>query len=169
VELGASVMAQLDDAGVAPGGHGELTLWPGASRLGARLSLSGTRMFSRPIAGGEAAWTRVQVGLGPSYRLSLGRRMLLDLQLELVNAVVILEGRGFPTTRRSLGYDPALAAGARLGWRQMRWARGAVVPFVGVAFVGWLRAQELYLDGSDEELRLPRLDVLLRAGIAFGN
>jgi hypothetical protein len=164
-EVGASLNIQLSGGSVAAGGAAEVSLWPQGSSLAGRLSLAGGSFISTAYAGGEVAWTRLPVGLGLRWRLQPARRVLLDLQPELLNALVVLEGRGYPGSRRGYSYDPGAALGVRLGLGLG--SRQTWVPFVAAAMAGWFRSQELVVQSVAGRETLPRIEIVLRVGVAL--
>ena len=162
-DLGAAFVASFVAGAFAPGGTLDLGLAPRGSRWAVRLALMGVSTRDLPLADGRVAWTRVALGLGPRYRISVRTRWLLDLHIEALAALLVANGSGFSQNQQSLNFDPGLGAGARILYRL-----GVAAPFVGVSVAGWLREQQVAVSGLPNTGSIPRVEVLLSAGVAFG-
>jgi hypothetical protein len=91
-------------------------------------------------------------------------RFLLDLFAELTPSLVYVDGVGFASSLSAVGLDVGLGGGGRAALRL-----GPVAPFLGARMVGWLTPQSVQVTGLGGGVTaLPRLEVLLEAGIALG-
>jgi hypothetical protein len=160
-ELGASFGTAISTDQVTFGAAAELFLRPRGSGWSLHLGVRGTSLASEPLAGGQARFTRVPLGAGAAYRTALGPRALLDLGLDMLQALVIAQGKGFAPGATSFGYDPGLELGVRVAVPVGRW-----LPFAGLAGAGWPRPQELHVTGSSARVTIPRLEGWLRVGMA---
>jgi hypothetical protein len=167
-DVGAGFSASLASSpfGFAAGGTLALTLGPRRSRVLARLALTANNLRSLAVGTstqGHARYTRAGVAAGPSVRLR-PRRFLIDLFAELTFGLVYVDAVGFIATQSAYGFDVGLGGGARAAIHL-----GPVAPFVQARLVGWLTPQSVLVAGRNGGVsQLPRLDVLLELGIAFG-
>lgn len=162
-DLGAGFTAGLIGGSFSPGGILELQLAPRGFPLGARLALLGEAPRTLGVDAGSVKYARPMVELGPNVRLHPWR-MLIDLHAELSLATLVLQGEGFSSTRRDFDADVGLGGGARAAIRV-----GPVAPFLGAQVVGWLRDQEVQVSGLNGKSSLPRYELLLSIGVAFGS
>ncbi len=167
VALALLAPATMESA--APGAVGELA-WgfgppggaAGATRpWAARLALSALAFRERGYEGGQARWARVALGLGAARRWQTGR-VGLQLQADLLGAVLFLEGAGFGRDRDGRTFDPGAALGGRA-----HLGRGRVRPFVGVELRAWATLRHVRVAGAARGFDLPRVDALLGAGAAL--
>jgi hypothetical protein len=106
---------------------------------------------------------RATLSLGAGWRYRVGR-LALGMHAEALAALLWIGGAGYDITRSSFDFDPGLGAGARLGIRL-----GRVTPFIDASVAGWLRSHLVQVSGAPERVELPRFEVLLTAGVGFGN
>jgi hypothetical protein len=165
-DLHAGFVASLAGASFAPGGELGLLLGrPGGRVLG---HLIATGFATRDLQVGNsstahASFTRASLGLGPLVRFRPGR-FRLDLDGELSVALVYLAGVGFADDTSSWDVDVGLGGGGRAAVRL-----GPVAPYLGARVVGWLRPLQASTIGpTGGATPLPRFEVLLSAGISFG-
>jgi hypothetical protein len=161
-EADAGFTAGLVGKQFSPGGVLEVEIAPRASRFGGRLALLGEAPRILAVDTGSAKYTRPMVQLGPNVRF-VPWRMLLDLHAEASLAALVVEGSGFTSSRRDVDFDIGLGGGARAAIRA-----GPVAPYIGASVVGWLRKQEVQVSGISTRTGLPRYEVLLSVGLAFG-
>lgn len=161
--VSAGFTASLAGAAFAPGATATVLLAGPRSRFAGRLAVTGLGYRDLALGPGAASWTRASIALGPAYRFSRGR-VALDGHAEALVALLTVRGVGFDTTRQAFDVDPGLGAGARLLVRA-----GPVTPFVGVSVAGWLRRQQVRVTNTDLAGELPRFEVLLEAGVGFGD
>jgi hypothetical protein len=159
-DAAALFVASLDPA-FAAGGLVDVTLGPARSRWAAHLGLLGTTTRAQPIGTESADWTRAALFVGPRLRLARGA-WLVDFDAGVALALLYARGSGFATDRVSYNVDPGLSGGIRAGARL-----GPVAPFIGVGVAGWLRRQQLDVDGG-ATASLPQWDLMLSAGVAIG-
>jgi hypothetical protein len=162
VAVGGAFVASFAPA-FAAGAAVDATFAPGDGSWAARLALSGSGTRDLAFAGGSAAWTRFGLALGPALRLRRGRWQL-DLHAEAVAGLLYVAGHGFDGGRTAWSFDPGLGGGVR----GAVWL-GPVAPFLGVGVVGWLRPEEVALSGGGAGRMLPAVELLVSAGLAFGN
>jgi hypothetical protein len=97
---------------------------------------------------GFAAWTRLGFGIGPRYRVRLGRHVYGDVSVQLMLASVYAKGHNFDQNFEAWGVDVGPEAGARVGWRAGHLAFWAGI--TGAYFVGkhlsWWPNLELQVD-----------------------
>jgi hypothetical protein len=169
-ELGAGFTAALAPGSTndlfAAGGTLAASVGPRRGRLLARLAVTGLALRSLAVGtttGAHARFTRAGLSAGPLVRFRPGR-FLLDLFAELTAALVYADALGFPVNASSVGFDVGLGGGARAAIRA-----GPVAPFLGVRVAGWLTPQSVQVNGAaGGKADLPRVDILLEAGISFG-
>lgn len=162
-DVGAAFVSSLAGTDYAPGAEVEATLTAGTERFAGRLALLGTGTRSRPLGPGRLQWTRFALAAGPSFAVE-GRRLLLDLHVEALLGLLVVDGMGFLTNERAFDFDPGVGAGARLALRA-----GPLWPFVGIFVAGWLRRQQIAVTGITETAEVPRFELGLSIGVAFGN
>jgi hypothetical protein len=161
-ELSAAFLSSITSTGAfAAGGQASAALTRRGARWFGRLSLFGTDTREQPLGFGAMSWSRVALAAGTTYRF--GTTWQLDLQADAVVALLVLRG-GSGTDSSAFNVDPGLRAGLR-GMR--RW--GHLAAFLEAGVVGWLRSQQVKASGSADSVELPRVEVLLAAGVAYGN
>jgi len=166
-EVAASFLGSLAGSSFAAGAEVATALGRRCGRVLARLGVFGLDL--RPLSVGtnkigHARFTRAGLSAGPLVRFRPGR-WLFDLHAETTAAILYLDAVGFATNQRSLDFDLGLGGGARAAIH----AR-AVAPFLGVSVAGWLTGPLVRVSGpTGGTAAVPRFEVFLEAGIAFGN
>jgi hypothetical protein len=129
----------------------------------ARLALSGAGLRTLALGDGEVAWRRAAAALGLARRWG-GTNAFTSLGADALVGASSIEGRRFSVdeTRLSLelGGEVSVRAGARL-------AAAPLVLWAEAAAVGWAREQRVNVGGTAWSDALPRVDLVLTAGIAF--
>jgi hypothetical protein len=130
---------------------------------GGRIAAWGTSYRSQALGNdsGRASWTRWALGIGPAYQLDRDW-LVLAVSAQLAVAIIAVKGEDFAVTREDAGVD----VGARLGI-EMGFRRAAFVPCVGIGVVVWPRSHRVLALGIDDEKTLPKLDLLLTAGVRW--
>lgn len=161
-EVGAAFLASFAGKLFAPGATAEVRLAKRAFGLGAYVGVEGGGMRSLAIAGGAADWTRIGVRLATGYRVERSR-FSFDAIAGLSLVALLIEGRGFQTSRDSTLFDVGLHAGARAGVRL-----GRLRPFVGVTAAGWLTKVSAFATTNPPDSGpIPRFEVIVVGGVAF--
>jgi hypothetical protein len=161
-EVAAGAFVSFVGQSAAPGGIVEGWLAPRGRRLGGRLAFLGAGTRDEPLGNGKAVWTRLAVAGGPRYTLQKGS-FLISLYAEALLAAVLVRGVGYDRTYDSADLDLGLGGGARVGFRL-----GPIAPWIGGGVAGWLRPQEVQVDGLSATAQLPRFEVLLGGGLSLG-
>jgi hypothetical protein len=167
-DVGAGFSASLASTpfGFAAGGTLVATLGPRRGRLLLHLALTANDLRSLSVGTqtqGYARFTRAGLSAGPLVRFR-PRRFLFDLFAELTAGLVYVDAVGFVSTQSAFAFDVGLGGGVRAAIRA-----GPVAPFLGARVVGWLTSQSVVIAGQNGGTTgLPRLEVLLEAGIALG-
>jgi hypothetical protein len=162
VELDAAFVSSLAGAAFAPGAAADVTLTHAGLGLGGRIGVRGFGTRTLALGTGSFGWTRVSLALGLAWRRDFGR-VRLDLHAELSPALVMVAGAGLADAHQAYDVDVGLGGGLRFGVRA-----GPVTPFVGAAVVGWLREEQVLAINVQNPVSLPRFELLLSAGLAFG-
>jgi hypothetical protein len=162
LSLGASVAGDWQSGTWVPAGRAELGLGRGDSRWRARLAAIGVGRHTVDVAPGQASWWRAALALGVDYDLARGRRWALVLGGGALGGVVGVAGSGFAVNRTSRSLDGGAEVRARVEWRP-----GRVRPWVGGAVTGWLRRQNLDLQGAASASILPRVAPMVGLGADF--
>ena len=156
-ELGVGFAASIAGGALLPGATLEAVVAP-HGRWAARFATVIEESQEQAFGMGTARWNRLMFMAGPSWRA-----WLLDLHAEFVGSLTHVEGVGYATTHDEYVFDPGVGAGVRVALRP-----APLVPWVGASAVGWLRREELRVDGVPGQVALPELDVIFGAGISFG-
>jgi hypothetical protein len=133
------------------------------SAFRARLLVMGMGARAIALGSGEVAWRRLMAGVGvarswgtPAAHLQLGG--------DLLAGAAFISGRGFAENASTTSFEaaagPWLRAGARL-------AAVPVTVWVGAQGLVWARAQQVGVDGVVSRDTLPRLDLLVGAGLTW--
>jgi hypothetical protein len=161
-EVSAAFLTSIaSDGTFAVGGQATTALTRRGARFLGRISVFGTDVREDRLGFGLIAWSRVALAAGAAYRF--GTTWQLELQADAIAALLVLHGSGTAGSN-AFNLDPGLRAGLR-GMRRL----GQVAIFIETAVVGWLRSQRVNADGASDTLEVPRFEVLLAAGVAFGN
>src|SRR5262249_13406045 len=133
------------------------------ARWGVRVSAHAFAYREEHLDTGMIDWTRIAVGLGPTFRIPW-RRSELDFATLVTGALLLLSSRGFAETRDDNGFDPGFEAG-------VRW----VTAFPSLRLKGWVEAscsawprdQVAHVGGHVTTVVLPHVDGLLSAGFSW--
>jgi hypothetical protein len=161
--LDVGVGASLADAAVAPAGAVGASLWIERWPVGARVALQGAAPRDLNLGPGQIRWLRAALVLGPAYRFTRGR-LHVELGADLHAALLSVRGTGYEKESAELDFDPGLGARVRVVWPRARWRL-----FGELAGCGWLRQQNVYVDGLGLREELPRFDVAARIGAGWSN
>ncbi len=131
-------------------------------RLRARLAVVGVGRHTIEIAPGEASWWRGFVALGGEGDVLRGRRWAVAVGVAATGGVAAISGSGFAVNRGTHSVDFGGEASLRGIVRT-----GAVQPWLGVSAAGWLRRQELELQGVTTSSALPRWEPMAALGADF--
>jgi hypothetical protein len=112
---------------------------------------------------GDVRWRRWPLALGPALRVP-GQNLAFELDVSLAAAWLSLFGDGFASNQRHDALDVGASAGARLAWRGPL----PVMPWVGVTGAFWPRKTVAQEVSGQARVTLPRVEVGLVAGLAFG-
>ncbi len=164
VEAEVAFVGALAGASFAPGASAAVRLSPADWRLGFRAGLLGESTRELALGDGRASWGRSALTLGAGYRFSPGR-LRIELRAGGALALLYVGGAGFGQSYQRYDVDVGLGAGVRAGVQA-----GPVQPFLSVEVIGWLRPEQAFAQHGDTSIAvdLPRFEVLLAAGLAFG-
>jgi hypothetical protein len=134
------------------------------SGWGGRIAAWGTTLRTQPLGAdsGRAMWTRWALGIGPAYQLDRSW-LVLAVSAQLAVARIVVKGENFEVAREDAGVDVGARLGIEAGFR-----RAAFVPCVGLGVAFWPRSHRVLVLGIDDKKILPKLDLLLTAGIRWG-
>jgi hypothetical protein len=170
-EAGVGALADFSGARPAPGVGFEGGWGPAARGLALHLRAQGSQWQQLALVGGDPGhpqggdvrWRRLPLAVGPAWRWP--GTLALELDLSLAAAWLSVKGDGFVSNQRHDALDLGASAGLRLSWRgRLR----PLFPFLGVSGTFWPRktvAQEMSSQGS---AALPRGEVGLVLGVAYG-
>lgn len=159
VEVG--LLGSLASGQAAPGAVLGIAFGPRGSRWGARVSLEATTLRRLGLGEGGVQWLRALVRADGRWCL-LNQGVRLELVAQLVGALTYLRGVGFTENSAAVDFDPGLGAAFRSHWPLNTWSVWAEV-----GATGWLRTQHGVVDGVGA-VALPRIEMTLRIGVAFG-
>jgi hypothetical protein len=154
IRLGIAISGSVG-SGVAPGAAAEL--WYGALRLG----LFGALERTGELGPGQYAFFRTGATLGGQLALT----RVLGLRGDLIGALASVRGSGYATVYQRLDLAPGLSLGVRAARPRSRAVGDAVVQAKGI---GWGKTEHVLVTGLGDSRTLPRLELLLSAGIVFG-
>jgi len=160
-EIGAGLLASLQNGGVAAAATIDLRLLGQSARWGAELALMAVDRHEQSLDVGRAVWRRLVLKAGVLRRMSTNH-LDLDVALDGVSGVLFVNGDGYAAPESSHGVDFGASAAARLAWR----IRG-VRPWIGVSAGAWLRPQYVDLGGSEEHGKLPTWEFMVGSGLSF--
>jgi hypothetical protein len=150
----------------------EAAAGPAAGGLGLHLRAQVASWHQLGLAGSSATdfqpadvrWRRLPLALGPGWRW-FGETLALEIDLALAAAWLSVEGRGFMNNQRHDALDVGSMAGLRLGWlgAQRTWQ-----PFVAATGAFWPRRTVAQEQSSQGSTALPRAELGVALGIAFG-
>jgi hypothetical protein len=135
----------------------------GRSRLAARVVAMAVGERTIALGSGQAAWRRLSAGAGVAYLWGT-RAAYLQIGGDAWAGAAFIEGRGFAENARSTSFEagagPWLRAGAQL-------AAAPVTVWVGAEGLVWVREQRVHVDPVVSRDALPRLDLLVGAGVTW--
>lgn len=163
-EVEASLLGSIAGNAFAFGAAGEVYLGRQGFPLGARIGLVGADTRALVLGNGRVSWGRAALTLGPSVEV-VAKVIRLELHADFAAGWLFLRGQSFTMNYSDNAFDPALGGGVRASIN--RWS---VSPWIDVTMLGWLvRQSALAVDsGIPVSVEIPRFDVWLRAGIAYG-
>lgn len=163
--LGASYLGTVAGGAYASGASVDVRLGKRGFRLAARIGVAGTDTRDLALGSGRASWTRAALVFGPLVDVVTRGGVRLDLHADLLAGWMFVAGHGFRQNLSDSAFDPALGGGVRLAVTKL-----AVEPFFDCTLVGWLRRQTVSAPDLETThvVEIPRFDIWLRAGIAYG-
>ena len=147
-------------AGVAAGGAVDATVGQRAGHWALRMGARGLERQTHPVGPGQIEWTRPALSVGARYQLAPAH-WRVDVHAEALAALLVVRANGDLNGHEELDFDSGLGGGVRGGY-----LLGAVEPFVEVGVAGWLRPQSARIAGLQSGYDLPRLELLISAGLA---
>jgi hypothetical protein len=163
-EVEAGFLGSIAGNAFAPGASADVFLGRLGFPLGARIGVAGTDTREIALGAGQAGWGRAALSVGPNVEI-LSRVVRLDVHADVLGALLFMQGQGFSANYSDNAFDVALGGGLRAAVE--RWS---VTPWIDVTLLGWLLHQNATADdaGMHVAAEIPRFDVWLRAGIAYG-
>jgi len=133
-------------------------------RWEALFALRGVADHRVPLAAGTVRWRRVVLGAGPRLTLRTGP-WRLSATAEAMLALLLMRGEGFDRDLDDAALDPGASLTLRVGVEA-----SSVMPWLGGTLMGWPLVRSVAVEGLAADQRMPRLEVLLGAGLtlAFG-
>jgi hypothetical protein len=164
-EVGASFLGTITGGAFAAGASADVTLGRRGFPLAARIGIAGGDYRDLALAGGRASWTRAALMFGPVFDVVSQKGVRIDVHADVAAGWMFVQGRGYNANYSDNAFDPALGGGARLALT--KWT---VEPWIDCTLLGWLRHQTLSVPTmtTTASTEIPRFDVWLRAGIAYG-
>ena len=133
----------------------------GASAARLVVLAAGTRTVE--LGSGTAAWRRLVGGVGAARGWGTPASFI-QVGIDAMAGATLIEGRGFASGGSSnsldVGGSPWLRAGARL-------AALPITVWASAGAVAWLREQRVRVEGIQASAALPRLDLVLGAGLSW--
>lgn len=160
--LGVALAGDAQGAAWAPAGRVEVSSGRAGGRWRARLAAVGVGRHELDVAPGRATWWRSFLALGADTDLARGRRWSVALGAAAAGGVAAISGSGYAVNRGTRSLDLGGEASLRGALRF-----GRVRPWLGVSAVGWLRRQELELQGVATSSALPRWEQMVALGADF--
>jgi hypothetical protein len=160
VEIGAGAAGLLP--GPVPGLSMDAVVRHRSTGWGGRLSLAGSGWYAADLDVGRVAWTRLVLGVGVVQGWQRGR-WFLDVQEQLLGALLLAAGQGYDETRRPLAFDPGVAVGVRAGL-----VVGRAVRLWGEAGVAWWPIpRALGVEGVSPQAEVAAFQPSLALGASF--
>ena len=160
--LGVAVGGDVQAGEGAPAGRVALSYGRQGGRLRARLAAVGVGRHTIDVGPGAATWWRGFLALGVEGDLLRGRRWAIALGVAATGGVAAISGSGFAVNRGT----HSLEVGGEASLRGLL-RTGPVQPWLGVSAVGWLRRQDLELQGVSTASALPRWEPMAAFGADF--
>jgi len=169
VEIGAALLGSAAGRDIAPGLEVEAEVGRLDSGLGLRLGATAVSAHAIALgaAPGETRWSRAALGLGLRYRLWRGGvirgAIMIDGRLGVEGGVVRVEGAGFDHNYATLGFDPGLDAGLRVGF-----VTGRFAPFLEIGAAAWSGKSAVVVAQTTAERSIPWFELGAGVGLRFG-
>jgi hypothetical protein len=160
--LGVAVGGDVQAGEGAPAGRVALSYGRQGGRLRARLAAVGVGRHTIDFGPGSATWWRAFLAVGVEADVLRGRRWAIAVGAAAAGGVAAISGSGFAVNRGAHSFDVGGEASLRGLLRT-----GPVQPWLGVSAVGWLRRQELELQGVTTSSALPRWEPMAALGADF--
>ena len=144
--LGAAVAGDAQSGAWAPAGRPRAVGGPRGQLVFARACppSASAACSTEGVTPGEAAWWRAFLALGVDAGFpARGRRWSVALGAAAAGGVAVISGAGYAVNRGTAQPRPRRRGGSLRGGLRL----GRVRPWLGVSAVGWLRRQELELQG----------------------
>jgi hypothetical protein len=163
-EVEVSFLGSIAGGSFAPGAAADVFLGRKRFPLGVRLGLAGMDGREVALGTGRAAWGRLALTISPTVEV-VAKVIHVELHADVAAAWLFMQGRGFSSNYSDNVFDPALGGGIRASVE--RWS---VTPWMDVTLLGWVLHQEASAEdaGRHVSAEIPRFDVWLRAGVAYG-
>jgi hypothetical protein len=162
LEIGAAFGAAASTAGTAaPFVDVEVDLRRNASAARLLVMAFGARTID--LGSGQVAWRRLMAGGGVAHAWGPAAAQV-QVGGDIVAGATFLEGTGFVQNAASTSFDAGAGPWVRVA------APLAAVPvtvWVGAQGLAWVRQQRVRVDGAASSDSLPRLDLLVGAGLAW--
>ncbi|HEX4456999.1 MAG TPA: hypothetical protein VIA18_03470 [Polyangia bacterium] len=164
-DVAAAFLGTFAGGAFAAGASADVTLRKPGFPLAARLGVAGSDSREIALAGGSAGWTRAALLLGAAFDVVSRRGIRFDAHADVAAGWLFVQGRGYHANYSDNAFDPALGGGVRLALT--KWD---LEPWVDCTLLGWLRHQTVSVSDptSTMSAEIPRFDVWLRAGVAYG-
>ncbi len=161
-EIGAGLSGAIAGRAAAIGASALAAIGRDGAPLGGRLLVAWSGRHEIALGPGEARWSRLAVGAGPSLGRAFGR-WGGELHLLALAGRFRAGGVGFPVARGGGGWDPGAALGLRLR------APGArrVAPWIEAGATRWLRARTLVETTQSSRREVPAWSVAVTLGASF--
>jgi hypothetical protein len=160
--LGVAVGGDVQAGEGAPAGRVALSYGRQGGRLRARLAAVGVGRHTIDVGPGSATWWRAFLALGVEGDVLRGRRWAIAVGAAATGGVAAISGSGFAVNRGT----HSLEVGGEASLRGLL-RTGPVQPWLGVSAVGWLRRQDLELQGVTTSSALPRWEPMAALGADF--
>ena len=141
-----------------------------AAEVDLRRHASGARLLAIAFGArtiglgmGQVAWRRLMAGAGVAHAWGTPA-VQLQVGGDIVAGATFLEGSGFAQNAATTSFDAAAGPWARLA---APLAAAPVTVWVGAQGLAWAREQRIRVDGAVSTGSLPRLDLLVGAGLAW--
>ncbi len=159
-DLGLGVSSSLAGGALVVGGQivGAVLARGG---LGAHLSVSDEGERSTAAGSGQAVWSRLTAGVGPTYRRRLGV-WAVDANLSFVMGRFQVRGQNYPVTYTSSGFDGAVSGGLRFLVPGAAWR-----PWLTLDATRWLDVRSVRDAVSGQESDIPSWSAAAALGVSF--
>jgi len=141
-----------------------------AAEVDLRRHASGARLLAMAFGArtiglgmGQVAWRRLMAGAGVAHAWGTPA-VQLHVGGDVVAGATFLEGSGFAQNAATTSFDAGAGPWARLA---APLAAAPLTVWVGAQGLAWAREQRIRVDGAVSTGSLPRLDLLVGAGLAW--